>query len=68
VILRDHVFENRKDGVPLQELLELVPSLTRDQVKRLLKQLRADGILTARGGSKNARWFPADSFGSENSP
>lgn len=67
-ILRDHIFENRKDGVPLQELLELLPALTRDQVKRLLKQLRADGIAVVKGGSKSARWFPADGFGSENSP
>ncbi len=67
--LREYIVRRHAEGVPLQELIELMPSRTRDQVKQLLKRLRDDGVVTVRGGSRKARWYPTrdTEFGSENS-
>lgn len=69
VTIRSHIERHHATGVPLRELLELLPSRTRDQVRGLLKRLRDDGVVTVRGGSRNARWYPTrkTGFGSENS-
>ncbi len=69
VLIQERIERNRDEGTPLHELLGVLPSLTRDQVRSLLKQLRAEGKVKVVGGSKNARWFPAANagFGSENS-
>jgi ATP-dependent DNA helicase RecG len=69
-LLLERIEKNRATGTTLKELLEVLPALTRDQVKTLLKQLRGEGKVTVDGGSKNARWYPASrsGFGSENSP
>lgn len=56
--LREHIEQRHAEGVPLRELLDLLPSRTRGQVRGLLQRLREDGVVTARGGSRNARWYP----------
>ena len=58
-VLREHIEQHKSDGSPLQDLARIMPALTKDQVKALLKELRSEGAIRVEGGSKNARWYPA---------
>lgn len=42
----------------LAELQEVLPALSRDQVRTLLRELRRQGRVELRGTTKAARWFP----------
>lgn len=52
----DHIAANA--GCSLQEILEAVPHMTRNQVQFCLKQLRLDEAIHVTGPTKSARWFP----------
>ena len=57
-LLLRHIQDNRPDGSPLQDLLDVLPSLTRDQVRTLLRELKAAGKAHSTGTTKAGRWFP----------
>ena len=40
----------------MEELTQVLPSKSRDQVKRLLQELRLEGRVHARGTRRGARW------------
>ena len=58
-LLMDHINEYQAQGCSFAELCDLLTSQSREQVKRLLRHLRDQGVVKIVGGSKNARWFPA---------
>jgi ATP-dependent DNA helicase RecG len=45
-------------GATFGELQEVLPGLSRDQVRTLLRELRRAGLVEVRGTTKAARWFP----------
>ena len=57
-LLLKHIQENVGVGSPMQELLEVLPSLSRGQIKTLLQELKDDGKAHSEGERKGARWFP----------
>lgn len=57
-LLLKHINDNQDRGSPLHELLDVLPMLSRNQVQRLLRELKAAGQVHNRGRTRGARWFP----------
>ncbi len=57
-LLLKHIRDNHREGSQLQEFLEVLPALSRDQVQRLLRELKTDGLVHNGGRTKGARWYP----------
>ena len=57
-LLLKHIRENAKDGSRMEELLQVLPALTRDQVSTLLRNLKKSGQAHPRGHTRGARWYP----------
>jgi ATP-dependent DNA helicase RecG len=47
------------EGCTVADLLRSTPQLSRDQLRWILRQLRADGRICSVGQTKAARWVPA---------
>ncbi len=60
-LLLKHIQNNQDEGSPLQDLLEVLPALSREQVKTLLRELKNAGRIHNRGATRAARWYPDDS-------
>lgn len=54
-LLLKHMNDN--PGSPLSDLCEVLPSLSVDQVKALLKELKRDGKARSEGRTRAGRWF-----------
>ena len=59
-LLLQHIRQAGSMGAGMKELMEVLPSLTRNQVYRLLRQLRDQGSIRSEGRTRSARWFVAD--------
>ena len=46
-------------GIPIGELCQVLPQLSRKQVSALLQELRREGRTTLTGERRWARWFAA---------
>jgi ATP-dependent DNA helicase RecG len=57
-LLLKHIKDNAKDGSRLQELLQVLPGLSRDQVQKLLRKLMEEDRITVVGTTRAARWYP----------
>ena len=57
MLLLKHIQDNRKEGSQLQELMQVLPSLSRDQVQKLLQDLKIEGRIHNIGYTKAARWY-----------
>jgi ATP-dependent DNA helicase RecG len=57
-LLLKHIRDNQGEGSQLQEFLEVLPALSRDQVQRLLRELKTEGLVHNVGRTKGARWYP----------
>ena len=57
-LLLKHIKDNKSEGSRLQELLQVLPSLTVDQVKTLLREMKKDDQIHVVGRTSRARWFP----------
>ena len=55
-LLLQHIDDNGEEGAPFQELMQVLPALTRNQVQTLLRELKAEGEIENRGRTKGARW------------
>jgi len=60
-LLLRHIDDSVPEGASLGELQEVLPGLSRDQVRTLLRELKRAGRIEVRGATKAGRWFPADS-------
>jgi ATP-dependent DNA helicase RecG len=60
-LLCRHIQDNRNEGTRLQELMQVLPSLSRDQVQKLLQDLKFEGRIHTLGYTKGARWYPGRS-------
>ena len=57
-LLLQHIENFRQEGSRLQDLLQVLPQLTRDQVQKLLRELKTAGKVSVTGKTKSSRWFP----------
>ena len=62
-LLMQHLTDSGTEGAPVRDLLQVLPALSRDQVKRLLKELAVEGRAQASGVTRAGRWFAVDSTG-----
>jgi ATP-dependent DNA helicase RecG len=58
-IRMQHIASNAETGARLDELQEVLPALSRDQVRTLVRELQRAGRIQVRGTTKAARWFPS---------
>jgi ATP-dependent DNA helicase RecG len=56
-LLLRHIREIGTAGCPLSELQQVLPAQSRDQLKRLLGELRREGQVRLVGQRRGARWF-----------
>jgi ATP-dependent DNA helicase RecG len=59
-LLLQHIKDSAETGTRLEELQQVLPGLSRDQVRTLLRELKRDCLIEVRGITKGARWFPSD--------
>jgi len=66
--LLDFIRSQTLAGRAMEDLMAEFPSLSRSTIKRLLDDLRSDGLIHSRGLKRFARWFPGSigSIGPEN--
>ncbi|HLI82690.1 MAG TPA: ATP-binding protein [Bryobacteraceae bacterium] len=57
-LLCKHIEENREKGSPFRELEQVLPALSRNQVQKLLQELKAESRIQVTGTRKAGRWFP----------
>lgn len=56
-LLFKHIEDSKTDGATMSELEQVLPALSRGQVRSLLRDLRRDGRVEVRGTTRAARWF-----------
>ena len=56
-LLLQHIKDSVEAGTRLEELQQVLPGLSRDQVRTLLRELKRDGLVEVCGMTKAARWF-----------
>jgi ATP-dependent DNA helicase RecG len=57
-LLLKHIRDNEKEGSRFRDLAQVLPSLTRNQLKGLLQELKAEKRIYPRGHTKAGRWYP----------
>jgi ATP-dependent DNA helicase RecG len=61
-LLLKHLDENAEAGAPLVDLCEVLPSLSRASIQRLLGELKQEGKARLEGQRRWSRWFPGPSM------
>ncbi len=57
-LLLKHITDAATEGSKFAELQHVLPGLSRDQIRWLLRELKAEGGIGVQGQRKAARWFP----------
>ena len=60
-LLAQHLRSRGKKGSSFAELSEVLPSLSRPQMKSLLRELKDEGRVLVKGVTRNAMWCASDS-------
>ncbi|MDD4431696.1 MAG: hypothetical protein PHF61_09895 [Bacteroidales bacterium] len=55
-----HIKSNKKTGSRLEDLMQVLPSQTHDQVQSLLKGLKKEKKIVVVGRTRGALWYPAE--------
>ena len=58
-LLLKHIKDNKKQGSRLQELRDVLPSLTPSQVQKLLSEMKKKKIIHVIGKTRGALWYPS---------
>ena len=56
-LLLKHIQDNGEEGSRLQELMQVLPALSRAQVQKLLQSLKLEGYIHKIGVTRGARWY-----------
>jgi ATP-dependent DNA helicase RecG len=61
-LLFQHVQQSGLPGTPFEELAQVLPGASRNELKVLLRELKEAGRIHTRGTTRAARWYsgPAD--------
>lgn len=57
-LLLKHIQDNNRTGATLEELSQVLPSLSLKSVQWLLRQLKLENRIRVEGKTRGARWFP----------
>ncbi len=57
-LLWRHLSVCQESGCQMRELMQVLPQLSREEVKRLLNELRQEGRAHLLGRTKGGRWYP----------
>jgi len=57
MLLLKHIRDSGKRGTQMEELMQVLPSLSRHQVSRLVRSLKEEGAVEQEGKTRGARWF-----------
>ena len=57
-LLMKHIKDNKNQGSQFRDLQEVLPSLSRDQVKKVLAEMKRDKVIRVVGKTSAARWYP----------
>jgi ATP-dependent DNA helicase RecG len=57
-LLLKHIRDNRKEGSRLQDLMQVLPALSRRQVQALLAELKNRNEVRMIGKTSAAKWYP----------
>ncbi len=53
-----HIEDSEEEGARFEEFSQVLPSLSRGQIKRLMEELKREGRIHVVGKTKGARWHP----------
>lgn len=56
-LLLKHIRKNNADGTPFNELQQVLPRHSRNQIQVLMRELRDSGKVICKGRTSAARWF-----------
>jgi ATP-dependent DNA helicase RecG len=56
-LILQHIKENTRDGSRLEDLLDVTPNLTYQQVRGLLQELQSEGSVVHTGRTRGSRWY-----------
>jgi ATP-dependent DNA helicase RecG len=59
-VLLQFIEDHRDEGSTLANMLHEFPSVSRDQLKTLLKELKGEGKAHSVGRTKGGRWYPGE--------
>lgn len=65
-LLLKHIINNAKEGSPLAELRQFLPSLSHSMVQWMLRELKDEGLVRLVGRTKASRWYPSSPRPREN--
>jgi ATP-dependent DNA helicase RecG len=57
-LLLKHIRDSAKEGSRLDELLQVLPDLSRNQVQKLIQVLKSEQLVHNEGRTSGARWYP----------
>jgi len=58
-LLLEHIRKNAKEGSRLEELQQVLPSLSRAAIQWMMHELKAGDLVRVEGRTRGARWYPA---------
>ena len=58
--LMQHIQDNKNSGSRLKELMQVLPFLSDNQVKKLVAELKNEGKIYHTGATRAALWYPKD--------
>ena len=56
-LILKHIRENGEKGTQFREFEQVLPNLSRDQIKGLIKELRKEDRISVVGKTSGARWY-----------
>ena len=57
-LLQKHIGDNQTVGAKMEELRQVLPSLSRNQIQVLLREMKKQGLVHVHGATKAGRWYP----------
>lgn len=57
-LILKHIHDNKKEGSPLRELMQVLPSFSKHQVQSLLRELKREERIQVEGKTNAGRWYP----------
>jgi len=57
-LLLKHIHDNKHTGSRFEELQEVLPGLSRNQVQTLLREMKKESTIFSEGKTRAGRWYP----------